>query len=385
MAIKIKAALCALFAMVSVVPALMSQENYYFEMEADGTPLFTQVIEWEAIPYTNSYELEIRDENASIVHQSLGPEPKREISLEPGNYQYRISLYNIFDRLEVRGPWYNLQIKKAEIPLVFGINPDTLYLEDSEHTFVLQGEGMLPDSEYYLLDPLLGTRRYRIYPLDSDTDKMQEGLVTLSIQDEKLDSGNYIVQMFNPGGLSAESPTQLRIRYGRPFELFVSLAYAPGIPVYDPWFVEHWQSPIYFLGGDARFTFIFSKKNYGFFGIESMFSAQRLYGGDEDSDIVTDLLSAGLGFVYKYRFLKNVSVITRVHPGVCLSYLKFMYGDISGNETASANVSLSADLGFQYHFDERSAVEIGASLMNVFYDKTVFGMLRPRIALVFYF
>jgi hypothetical protein len=134
--------------------------------------------------------------------------PPLELSLSPGDYRYRIVLYNVLRKPEAELPWQDFTVLRAEIPRLAASEPRLLFLEDSSAELRLRGEDLVQGATVTLVREdgearsLLGT----VTAFDGSSS------VAASFALESLAEGLYSLELRNPGGLAATLPAAVLLR-----------------------------------------------------------------------------------------------------------------------------------------------------------------------------
>lgn len=351
--------------------------NYFYSLKDDGTPEFTQNLTWDKVEYVSKYELEVQDSSGVEIYRGTSVENTQPVHLGAGTYRYRVTLYNLLEKPELTGDWIPLEIKKAEHPVIDSFSPGNLFLDEEKFTVTVYGEDLLTDARVYLVDPILGIKFFVGVIQQNDENKRLDILLPWN----KLDTGFYKIKVINRGGLTAISPETMRISLQNPFEFFAIGGYAPYIPLYEKSYVDVWSSGFYPLGAQARATFIYSKKRFGYFGIELSGGAKYLQTTTKTS-ITVDMgvLSAGLGFLYKYRITPKYFLIGRIGTGLAWTTIDFTYKNISGLSMASMDPLLYLGTAFQYLRNKHWLFEVSVDYLNIFYKGQTAGSIVPGIS-----
>lgn len=355
--------------------AAESAADYSFQIAENGAAVFTQVLRWDSYQYALEYELEIHDAADAEVFKARTPESRQTVSLPAGNYLYRITIYNLLGKPEAAGEWIPLLVKKAIQPQVTSFNPDVLYLEEKNFSMTLRCKKLEDGAQIFLVDPAFGLTKY-----EATIDKVDDDRIALSFPSDKLDSGNFLVKVVNPGGLFSSSKDILKVRYQDPFELFVTVGYTPMFPLYDSWYTGVWKSAIYPAGLVSRISFIALKKRYGYFGVEAGASLRSFSGGETGIELKTKYTSFGLGFLYKYMFNDRIFFLFRAGPGITMTSLEFLYGTDTGESLGSIDLNAAAGLSFQYLITKHWLAELGADFTNIFYKRQNTGFIAPQLS-----
>lgn len=369
--------LALLFFSVLIALPLSAEEmgEFSFELLPDGTPRFTQVLRWEADPNVLYYEVTMQTAAGEAVSVSRVDEPVLEFNLGPGDYRYRIVLYNLLGKPELSLPWRFFTVRKAEIPRVASLSQKVWFVEElqPQPQLTLQGEALVPGATVVLK------------PADSSAPAIAGSVVeqggTSSVRVEfperRIIAGEYSLVFTNPSGLSFTVPRALLVRYQRPLDLLLCGGYAPWIALYDSWYRNVWSGTFFPVSAMGRLSAYFVKRPYGYFGAELTVKGQLAQGGTETTTINSTTASAGVEGIYKYRFSRQISLTGRVGGGAAVTHYAFQYRTTSGPEISSANFFVSAGVSLQYFLMKKVFLEAGTDWMHLFMVGFSQGGLTP--------
>ncbi|AFG36576.1 hypothetical protein [Spirochaeta africana] len=317
--------------------------TYFYELDADGNPEFTQVLSWEAVAHVRRYRLEVEDAAGQLIHEQTSVEPQQEVQLPPGEYRYRIVLYNLLDQPELATGWYPILIRQALQPEIAGLEPGVVYLEDERFELLVTGQDLEPDAEFILLDYETGQQRYQL-----SLQQLQEDGVELRLP-ARIDAGEFLLQITNPGGLYERYPEPLRVRYQKPIDLAVLAGWSPVFPLMDDWVTRIWPETVYPVGADLQLDVIFLKRWFGYLGIGVNLTAAGFTGGEADARVVTTLGRLDLQLVYSYYFSPRWLATLRLGGGVTYTDLQMEYtGGVTGEPFATTDPGYSLGLALGY-------------------------------------
>lgn len=189
-----------------------AQPNYYYSLDAQGRPVFTQVLRWSSDENALEYELVVRkagpagaEGGDSEVLRTRTSEAKAEVRLEVGDYQYMITTFNLLGRAEAETGWLPMRVLKAEIPSISQVSPSKILMDEhADRRVTVSGSRLVSGCKVLLAQgqtTLQGTELRR----DGD-----ESLVVL-FPDEAYLGGEYALEVENPGGLRAVLDGKLSI------------------------------------------------------------------------------------------------------------------------------------------------------------------------------
>jgi hypothetical protein len=351
-------------------------EEYFYELDASGRPVFSQVIEWEEDQGALKYILEISLPDGTVVHSRESVTSMQVVSLPAGKYLYRITVFNLLGKSEAAAEWSPMEVKKALKPVIRSFSPGTIFIEEENFHFVIRGTDISPETSVYLDDPVLGI--HRIEPVKGPDS--EEGKLELEIPADKIDAGTYRISVTNPGGLKDRTEETITIRYINPFEFFGTIGWSGWIPLYDSWYTTNWNGGFYPVGFDATFSWVIKKRRTGFFGIQAQFGARIFNGGEEGITIETANAEAGLALMWKYKLSKEIFLIGTAGGGFTWTKITFDYSGTPGMSDESVDPHACAGLDVQYLLRKNLLLGAGVRYRNVFYQGKSIGGISPVIS-----
>jgi hypothetical protein len=184
--------------------------EYTIDYLSDGSPRFSQVLRWDADPNVLYYEVSLQ--TGAGVSVLKVTEPELRLSLGPGDYRYRIVLYNLLRKPEIELPWQDFSVLKAEMPRIARCTPKTLFLEDPEARLTLWGEDLVPGARVLM--------RHEGPEGGSVPASVVEGneasTIGLAFPLQSMAAGSYSIELTNPGGLSARLSGAVLLRHKLP-------------------------------------------------------------------------------------------------------------------------------------------------------------------------
>lgn len=176
---------------------------------AGGAPHFSQVLRWEGDPNVLYYEVTLQDSAGRTLSVTRVEKPVLRLSLSPGEYRYRIVLYNLLHKPEVTLPWRALEIIRAEAPRIAASAPKMWFLEDLKPTLSLSGEHLMAGATAVLRPEAAGGPE-----VDAISFASHGGTsATATFPRGQLAAGEYTLEITNPGGLAFELPHALLVRH----------------------------------------------------------------------------------------------------------------------------------------------------------------------------
>lgn len=199
-----------------LVPAALLRAEiegeYFFETLADGTPRFTQVLRWEPDPNVLYYELTLQTAAGEEISFSRTEEPAFMMNLSPGEYRYRIVLYNLLRKPEIELPWREFIVLEAEIPRVRSHTPDSWFIEDGPPLVTVSGTDLMPGAVVRLVKNGDPEEAYS----GTELERGGTSSVRAKIASDALTAGEYDIVLTNPGGLFSAVEKALFVRHKLP-------------------------------------------------------------------------------------------------------------------------------------------------------------------------
>lgn len=351
--------------------------EYSFSPSSDGTPIFTQVLRWTGDENVLYYEFTLQTAAGETLSVLKLEEPLVKLKLRPGEYRYKIAVYNLLGKIDEELPWRSLTVLEAELPRITTVAPNAWFLEDLVSEVTLSGENLAPGATIELR-PLTGSS---IPIVGKETAREGKTKVSVAFPAFGLAAGKYSLTITNPGGLSFTVSDAVSIRYERSMDMLVSVGYAPWISLYDSWYTEAWSGPLFPVGFISRLSTYFIKRPYGHFGAELSVAGRLLEGGSEDAAVKSLIGLIGVNGIFRHPYSKRLAIALRTGGGIMLSHHSFEYGGESGAELDSMDPYVTLGLSLQYFPVKRFFLEAGTDWEHVFAVGFMEGGVMPFIAL----
>ena len=174
---------------------------------------FNQKIQWSEDPNAFEYKVELKDKDGKVeVFET--DENFLTISKPSGNYLYRIFVYDFLGRESNVSDWKVLKITKAVQPKIEKIQPKVEIPVIIEET----GKAKVAKSVEIPVSVDSVTRESKVELVNTKTkerievkiSKVESGKAT-SVVAENIPEGQYKVKVTNPGGLSSESESVVKV------------------------------------------------------------------------------------------------------------------------------------------------------------------------------
>ncbi|MDR2435322.1 MAG: hypothetical protein LBD47_12265 [Treponema sp.] len=354
-----------------------------------------QLINWEAGKDVLKYELHIekRDDvpgaNGFTEIFSLDTvETNVELSLTPGEYRYRVIVYDLLGRMRPVPEWARLTVIPAFQPEIVSVDPSviTVYGGSSGEALSVKGRNLVPDAEVFLTfagssEPLPFGKNSYIPSEDGEDAKLR-------LNDLPLKEGFYDIVIKNPGGIAGywrnlrviSSPKKIR-----PVDISFAEAYNPLLPSYGI-LNEYMGQDVFPAGASLRLGINSKNKSYGVFGIESQVFWHYFYG--EGTVLMTGhLFNAQINLLYQKRILRQKAALNVRAGGGLAYYLNLQiktYNDLLSVGSASLLPMVSGSLSFTWFFREPFFIEFGSEFIHIFSaEKPQSAYIRPLFCLGF--
>ena len=336
-----------LFALTLLCPVLPAElESGYYKVPGPGGIQFVQRLSWPKNENASQYELEVERRAAKDaaaagsgeytgVYRIITKEVSAEFSLSPGDYRYRVILYNLLRQPEYTAAWVEFSILLALQPELSGFSPRSFFVKrNAVLELVLDGRNLVPGSEIRLerQGRFLPPRGYHLDP---------SGERAFLIYDAPdLSAGNYTIRVTNPGGLEASLPN-FWIESSSTFQ--VLLAYAPILPA-NGYVFELFDDPFHPAGAEVRAAWLPLNAAWGTVGLEAAFGWSYLKDRQNHAGISTHFGELGLNLLYRRELNPHFAFKVRAGGGSGgILNLVFDYGSIQSNPYNT--ISPMADLG----------------------------------------
>jgi hypothetical protein len=362
-------------------PAPVNEEPYYVLRAKTGKQRIIQRLSWPRDENAYRYEVVVeqqKDGNFAEIHRESTGESFVEISLGPGNYRYRVGVYNLLDQREHTSNWSSFTIVLALEPGLRGMSPKTFFLEDD---FIweleLSGHNFVEGAQVYL-EPL---------DLSGEPDPSGEPIAALGciiqgggnrlrvlLDRASLVPGNYRVVIRNPGGLEAfQEPFKIR-RTQR--HIALSLDYSPLIFLHG-YLGELFSDPS-FTGFSLRSETDIYKKPWGTMGIEGTLSWNYLSTRKRNMDITAQVGALELNFFFRKQWLPMVFTVYGGAGLGAVFLLEFDFGAVTSDPYNALAPLADAGASVGWYITRDLYAELGIKYLVFFTRNTPFpGYLQP--------
>jgi len=191
----------AMFLFIGISSVYAQSAGYFIETEG-GEPRFVQRLVWSGGEYALRYEVVIENSVGGSYrnyHQEFTTALFINISLNPGNYRFRVIPYDILNRPGSASEWKYIEVLPALQPELFTVLPEYVTGAAGEESYGyllnLTGYNIDPNAEIFIRRAD-GTQ-IAIEKIDSGDD------IKVFLESDILISGEYEIVIRNPGGLES--------------------------------------------------------------------------------------------------------------------------------------------------------------------------------------
>jgi hypothetical protein len=354
-------------------------ESYYMERDGDEVHFF-QRLAWKADQNALYYEVVVEQDEGKGFQEIMRvtmEDTAVEVSFNPGYFRYHVVAYDLLDRPGVTPEWTYFEIIPAMEPIITGISPLVLYLdEDDDWTLTLTGKNLEEGAKACLRRP--GSNFEEIVPTDYSTGA-GASQASMNFNGQPLNPGIYEVYFKNPGGLDTSFGT-LTVSFRSPISLYVSAAYSPLFSLHGT-VKDIFDTFVFPQGASAHITFIPIKLSIGMFGLELSVGWHRMYADLPFYEVSMSELEAGLGLVYQ-RWLPNRSMawIFRAGGGVVSALnFDFVFGDGNSQSVNLLCPQIYLGASFVWMVKRPLYLEAGIDFVEWLLADSLSGQMRPRI------
>ncbi len=360
------------------------QTDYWHEQTDEGV-VFTQSLKWESVKYCPYYDITIQRQEKkndawANVHESRVEGSELAIRLSPGEYRYRLVVYDVLERPSLTSEWFPFTVIRALQPRVGDITPGVIYFEEeNSDVFAVDGANLL-ESSTVTFRPIDGKgKTYKGSVLEADK-RGRDMRVSFPIG--SINVGEYGLHVENPGGLTTTSKP-VTFKYIKPMDFDVSIGYMPTVVLWDGTIDRYFESSFIPIGIVAKATFIPFKRASGFYGVGLFASASRISNDTEFYELTMNWAMAHLVFAYQRPIVKNKLVFAcHIGPGYTVFYdVQFAFKNgVTSPAFSPSSMSALAGLSLQYYFRKRMYADLSTDCTYVFMkDMQVFS-IHPSLS-----
>ena len=364
-------------------------QSFFIDREGDEIRFIQRLI-WEEAAYAFRYvvivERQEHDGSYREVFRGSTRETFIDVSLDAGQYRFRVEVYDLMDEFAFSTAWQDFEVVRVFQPELTGFSPQAFFLDTGEAwELTLYGENLLSDADFYLVQGGV-----RIMP-ERHTSTGDSAHLVFDLR--SLIPGQYYIHVINPGGLDAKIGT-FAITFQRPFDLNISLGFAPIIPLYGFLFADFefnnstieapFPAGLYMLGAIARINFIPFKRHWGQLGLELSSSITVLEHERAYHTANAFFINTHLSFLYQ-RYFWGRNFAFNINLGAGLSTLmNFHYTYPVGPQTEQKTphyISSIAGVSFKGFFIDPFFISAGADFIHLFSPEgSMPGFIRSFVA-----
>jgi hypothetical protein len=359
----------------------------YYVRSIDGRARIVQRLSWPGDENASRYEVVVeREEETRFteIHREKTERTFVELSLGPGNYRYRVLVYNLLFQFEYDTNWARFNIILAVQPELARFSPDCFYLyEENEWRLTLRGRNLVEGAELFLvpIDGPEGTPREpggvpiasRSYTPDA------RGETAAALFDGRdLRPGFYRILLKNPGGLETSLEP---FRIARVWDFAVEAGYAPLFPVYG--FLADFFDRPQPAGAYLRAVWFPLRRDWRNLGIGAVFSWNYLKAEKTYADLSAHAAAVRLDLTYRIWLIDEKAALD-IEAGGGLEYLAGLTVDFGRRKkTLSVMIpTLDAGVFFQWYLYRTFNLEIGLHYGHFLTpDHPQPGFIRPSFGL----
>ncbi len=120
-----------------------------------GNTLFakpkTIPLKWPAVSGASAYQLQIRNKNGEIILEQKVRTNAIQTQLNYGEYEIRIGIINIFDKIIGWTPWKRFSIKQPMTPKIQSLSQTRFYQKQKNAVFTIYGENFNSRTEVFAI------------------------------------------------------------------------------------------------------------------------------------------------------------------------------------------------------------------------------------------
>lgn len=357
---------------------------YYVTEDEKGNQTIFQTFSWEqddgVLKYEFILEREVKGKFVEIKHEELETS-SIDLTLENGNYRYKVLAYNFLGFLETETDWITVNIVKAYQPKVNSVSPGVIYLEDDQDgVFVIEGHELSSTTEFYLSHNFKTEGKTKAEILEYDDHRKNR--VKIKFDPKKLDAGKWKIVAVNVGGLK-DAKDNPNIRWKKFVDFDISAGYAPMFIVASPDIPKYFDKDMLLVVPTVRMTLYPIKRRFGYFGLELNGSAALMEKSASTFKLGTGIVNANVMLVYKKFFVKKRFAMD-IHAGagvVGFLGMQFQFPhDIKSEQMNSLNICAAGGISAQVFFVKGLYAELGCDYVYTFMSDMQFMYVQPQIS-----
>lgn len=354
-------------------------ESSVSETKASDSQKYIQRIEWEGDENAWQYGIEIISEDASVEPLTLTTEATFvTFSLPPGNYKYRISVYDLFGHIAVQSKWCVFTITKAVQPIIGDMEENITVKKTNKVEIPVQLENVSDASKIVMINS--ETNEEVVAEFEVETDKDTGINIVDKLIVPKLPEGNWTVKVTNPGGKSIVSDN-ININLKKKDYDFknVNFQLQGGYP-----FLFGNSDVLSFLDSLVKFNlggrFSIAPINFGrnYFGFDVFYNFDNIDYQNEILTIAVNLHTVQFSVLYQFELWEeHLYFDTRLGMGVTFMDLFSSGGYGEDFEKGYIYPAVNGCLAFMYRPVRYMNIELGAQAIALLTPDNIFVIATP--------
>ena len=344
---------------------------------------FFQKLKWDDSGIVSHYTIKIEKEipksrgKYEPVVEEETKNTELEVSLESGNYRYKIFVYNVLDQLEIETEWMPFVIQTAYQPEIKDVSPFIVYLEEEpDGKYTINGRYITKDADIKIHKTGKGDS---FYPEKTEiSDKGNRAKISFNMK--QIDTGKYQIEITNPGGLKIRS-NDFIIKFKKPVDFNISAGYALHAVLFDDTFEQYLGHTAYPIGLAAKMSLIPIKKRFGYFGIGAIASATTIKQEFDGYSISGNILNINGNLIYQKPLLKR-RIMLEAFAGAGVVYFADFKYQFPHNYVSpplnSLNFTADAGISAQFYITKRLFVDTTVQFIYGFTKDMDFAMVVPQ-------
>ena len=356
-------------------------ESSVSETKASDLQKYIQRIEWEGDENAWQYGIEIISEDASVEPLTLTTEATFvTFTLPPGNYKYRISVYDLFGHIAVQSKWCVFTITKAVQPIIGDMEENITVKKTNKVEIPVQLENVSDASKIVMINS--ETNEEVVAEFEVETDKDTGINIVDKLIVPKLPEGNWTVKVTNPGGKSIVSDN-ININLKKKDYDFknVNFQLQGGYP-----FLFGNSDVLSFLDNLVKFNlggrFSIAPINFGrnYFGFDVFYNFDNIDYQNELLTIAVNLHTVQFSVLYQFELWKeHLYFDTRLGMGFTFMDLFSSGGHGDDFEKGYIYPAVNGSLAFMYRPVRYMNIELGAQAIALLAPDNVYVIATPII------
>lgn len=354
-------------------------ESSVSETKASDSQKYIQRIEWEGDENAWQYGIEIISEDASVEPLTLTTEATFvTFSLPPGNYKYRISVYDLFGHIAVQSKWCVFTITKAVQPIIGDMEENITVKKTNKVEIPVQLENVSDASKIVMINS--ETNEEVVAEFEVETDKDTGINIVDKLIVPKLPEGNWTVKVTNPGGKSIVSDN-ININLKKKDYDFknVNFQLQGGYP-----FLFGNSDVLSFLDSLVKFNlggrFSIAPINFGrnYFGFDVFYNFDNIVYQNEILTIAVNLHTVQFSVLYQFELWKeHLYFDTRLGMGFTFMDLFSSGGHGDDFEKGYIYPAVNGSLAFMYRPVRYMNIELGVQAIALLAPDNVYVIATP--------